>query len=119
MTDERQVFEAPIVWMSAEEADAVQAMLLTYFSGGIGADDLTDDLGSVPADYLRQLLANLSDLGTGRVELRVSRPDSFRRVFETLRHSAEAHPGMANASPVLRVSESILRTLSAAPEDER
>jgi hypothetical protein len=97
--------------MSAEEADAVQAMLLTYFSGGIGAEDLADDLGSVPADYLRQLLTSLSDLGTGRVELRVTRPNSFRRVFEALRHSAEAHPGMSSSPPVLRISDSILRTL--------
>jgi hypothetical protein len=102
--------------MSAQEADAVQASLLTYLSGGIGAEDLAEDLGSIPADYLRQLLIDLSDSGSGPVELRVLRPHSFRRVFEALRHAAEAHPALPNSSHVLRVADAVLVTLSASPE---
>lgn len=119
MTNEQPTSEAARICMSAEEADAVQAMLLTYLSGGIGADDLADDLGSIPADYLRQLLIDLSDSGSGPVELQVLRPDSFRRLFEALRHSAEAHPGLAHSSHVLRVADSVLATLGTGPEVSR
>lgn len=119
MSGHYRTSQAPTVCMSAEEADAVQASVLTYLSGGVGADDLAEDLGSIPADYLRQLLTDLSDSGSGPVELRVLRPESFRRVIEALRHAAEAHPGLPHSSHVLRVADSVLVTLASRPEADR